>query len=210
MPLSKQHKRETRERIVQTASRAFRGQGLGRATVPAVMAEAGLTHGGFYAHFPSKDALVAEAAAEGLVEAGEKFVAAAAAAPAGEEMRAIIDAYLSPRHRDDPATGCVIAALASELSREALPVRDHFTAALDTFFALLGPYVPEKDDQVRRDTLHVLFSGMAGALMLARAVSDPAESHRILSTARAFYTHALGEARNLDRPEIERSGTDGE
>ncbi len=205
MPLSKQHKRETRERIVRTASRAFRGQGLGRASVPGVMAQAGLTHGGFYAHFPSKDALVAEAAAEGLAEAGEKFAAAAAAAPVGEEMRAIIDAYLNPRHRDDPATGCVIAALAGELSREPFPVRERFTAALDTFFARLGSYVPGKDDRVRSDTLRVLFSGMAGALMLARAVSDPEESDHILSTARAFYARALGEAHNLERPEIERS-----
>ena len=204
MPLSKQHKRETRERIVRTAGHAFRARGLGRATVPEVMREAGLTHGGFYAHFASKEALAGEACAAGLEEASETFVAAAAQAAPGEELRAIIATYLRPSHRDDPATGCVIAALAGELARESPTVRARFTAALDTFFARLMPFAPGEDEAARRDGLLVLFSGMAGALTLARAVTDEAESDRILDAAREFYTRTFCEAGKPERF-VERS-----
>ncbi len=204
MPLSKQHKQQTRERIVRTASRAFRAQGLGGATVPAVMAQAGLTHGGFYAHFPSKDALVAEACVAGLEESGEALLAAAAKAPPGEALRVIIGNYLSPRHRDAPATGCVVAALAAELAHEPVEVRARFTAALDTYFVRLEPYLPEIDEHARRDHLRVLFSGMAGALTLSRAVTDQQESDRILAAAREFYTRAFTEGRNSGDPRTER------
>ncbi len=204
MPLSKEHKRQTRERIVRTASRAFRAGGVERTGIADLMQQAGLTHGGFYAHFPSKDALVAEACAAGLEESSETLLAVAAKAPPGEELRAIIVNYLSPRHRDAPATGCVVAALAAELSHEPVAVRARFTAALDTYFARLERYLPGIDEHARRDHLRVLFSGMAGALALARAVTDQQESDRILAAAREFYTRAFTGAGNLGDPRTER------
>ena len=113
------HKRRTRAAIVETASQAFRGHGIERVGVGDVMARAGLTHGGFYAHFASKDALVAEACTSSLLEtAGRVFGALDGTAPE-RTLSQVIRAYLSRAHRDAPATGCTIAALGGEIARRS-------------------------------------------------------------------------------------------
>src|SRR5215469_12417578 len=117
MPLSKAHKEQTRRRVVQAAARAFRAQGIKGVGVAEVMREAGLTQGGFYAHFDSKDALVAAACAEGFQESSNPLLVAMQEAEPGNAVPAYIRGYLSRSHRDHPETGCVIASLGQEIGR---------------------------------------------------------------------------------------------
>jgi TetR/AcrR family transcriptional repressor of nem operon len=173
------------------AARAFRERGVEPVAIADVMRAAGLTHGGFYAHFRSKDALVAEATARGLADSRRAFLAEAAAANPGAPLREVIRRYLSRAHRDDRATGCALPALAAEIAREPTEVRRAFTASLEEFVAQLTEYVPGTSAEARRDAALVLAAGMAGAVALARAVEDPTMSDRLLLAARRFYTQAL-------------------
>jgi TetR/AcrR family transcriptional repressor of nem operon len=183
MPYSKQHKQETRERILRKAARALREAGLHGhgAIISELMAQAGLTHGGFYAHFPSKDALVAAACARGMAESGEQLFARAASESRGAGLRRVIRSYLGRRHRDTPATGCVLPALAADVARAPHEVRAAFTAGLQEYLDRLDDLMPVADEAVRRD----------GALLLARAVDNAELSDRILVTSREFYSDAF-------------------
>ncbi len=193
MPYSAEHKRRTRQRIVHEAARAFREQGLDGVSIPAVMRQAGLTHGGFYAHFPSKDTLIASSFAEGFGESAERLLLTQGdGQPAAEALGAIIRAYLSRAHRDMPATGCVVPALSAEVARSSAEVRAGFTTALRDYthrLARLLPASADRDADRDADAL-ALLAGMAGALQLARAVDDPALSDAILRRARRFYAAA--------------------
>lgn len=193
MPYSKQHKQETRERILRTAARALREAGMHGhgAIISELMAQAGLTHGGFYAHFPSKDALVAAACARGMAETGEQLFAVAATESRGARLRRVIRSYLGRRHRDTPATGCVLPALAADVARAPHEVRAAFTAGLREYLDRLEDLMPGADDAARRDEALMLLSGMVGALLLARAVDGAELSDHILATSRAFYSGAF-------------------
>src|SRR5947209_17130097 len=193
MRYSSRHKQETRESILDEAGRAFRAEGVAGTGIAGLMARAGLTHGGFYAHFENKDALVAESCARALGQSTETLGERAAGAPAGDVTRAVIESYLTERHRDSPATGCLMPALAGEIARESPPVRRAFTGAFQDYAARLAEIIAA--DAVRHDSpvedALVLASGMVGAMLLARAVDDAALSERILAAARAFYTGAF-------------------
>ena len=191
MPRSASHKARTRARIVEEAARAFREHGVETVAIADVMRAAGLTHGGFYAHFPNKEALVAEATASGLRDSRRAFVADAAAANPEAPLREIIRRYVSRFHRDHPAEGCAMPALAAEIAREPGEVRHAFTTALEDFVTELMDYVPGATLEARRDAALALVSGMAGAVALARAVDDRDLSDRILLTARRFYTESF-------------------
>lgn len=201
MRYSSAHKQQTRRHIVQAAARTFRAAGVHGVAIPHLMGQVGLTHGGFYAHFGSKDALVAEACAQGLSEMGERLFSAADQAPPEERLAVVVNAYLSRQHRDDPATGCVLPALAADIARESPEVRDAFTQALETYLARLDTVMPaRKEPEGNLDAAHaapsddvlVLASGMVGAILLARAVDDPDLSDRILRASRRFYRGAFG------------------
>ncbi|HEU0025871.1 MAG TPA: TetR family transcriptional regulator [Ktedonobacterales bacterium] len=191
MPRSTAHKARTRTRIIEAAARAFRERGVETVAIADVMRAAGLTHGGFYAHFPSKDALVAEATTRGLRDSRRAFVADAADASPDAPLREIIRRYVSRYHRDHPAEGCAMPALAAEIAREPGEIRHAFTTALEEFVTQLADYVPDATPGARRDAALALASGMAGAVALARAVDDPDLSDRILLAARHFYTNTL-------------------
>jgi TetR/AcrR family transcriptional repressor of nem operon len=191
MPRSTGHKAQTRTRIVAAAARAFRERGVESVAIADVMRAAGLTHGGFYAHFPSKDALVAEATASGLIDSRREFVSDAAAANPQAPLREVIRRYVSRYHRDHQGEGCAMPALTAEIAREPAEVRRAFTAALEEFVTGLADYVPGDSPAARRDGALVLAAGMAGAVALSRAVDDPALSDRLLLAARRFYTDAL-------------------
>jgi len=218
MPYSKAHKAQTRARIVAEAAHAFREEGIENVGIPAVMGRAGLTHGGFYAHFPTKDALVAAACTEGFAESAERMLLDIAQAYPEDPLRAIILGYLSRRHRDDPANGCMAPAIAAEIARAPMETRAAFTQALTGYARLLSGYLPSSAADAapannasnasatshpgdagdagdaaeqREDDALVLLSGMAGAIALARAVDDPDLSHRILKAARRFYLQAF-------------------
>lgn len=199
MPLSKEHKARTRGRIVAEATKAFRERGVSGTAIPDLMARAGLTHGGFYAHFGSKDALVAEACAVGFAEAARALMAETVRnTTPGQEMAAIIRAYLSRSHRDHPDAGCMVPSLAAEVAHESPEVRRAFTRSLEAYFGQLAAYFPGAAppegmpaSATLDDAAMLLLSGMMGALQLARAVDDPALSDRILKVARDFYAHAF-------------------
>lgn len=188
------HKERTREQIVSAAARAFRQEGVAGVSVGELMGRAGLTHGGFYAHFRSKDQLVAEACRCALRESSARLMEAARQAPREERLAAFIHAYASPAHRDDPGGGCIMPALAAELSRHTPEVRAAFTESFREGIARLERALPEGED--RSDRALALMSGLAGAVMLARAVDDPALSDRILNSARDVFTAAFAEVPN--------------
>jgi TetR/AcrR family transcriptional repressor of nem operon len=185
------HKQATRTRIVRAAARRFRSRGSEGAAISDLMRDLRLTHGGFYRHFDSKEDLFAEAFAVGLEQLSERLVRAAEAAPRGGELRALIDAYLSPEHCDDAANGCPVAALMSEVARRPGATRGAFQQAMRAHIARMARYVPGLTDEERQRKAVMLFSGMAGTLNVARALTDQ-RRRRVLEDARTFYLKAVG------------------
>ena len=133
MRRTKQAKSETHERIVAAATRRFRAGGIAGVGVADVMGEAGLTHGGFYAHFASKDALVAEACGTGLAQSRERLIRKIQREPVERRLAAFIDLYLSAEHRDHPEAGCVMPTLSGEVARSSQEVRAAFTQAYNDY-----------------------------------------------------------------------------
>jgi TetR/AcrR family transcriptional repressor of nem operon len=186
-------KAETHERIIEAAARSFRehgseGQGLAR-----LMKDLGLTHGGFYRHFESKEDLYVDAITRGFQETADRMLAAAAKAPQGHQLRAIIEHYLSLEHLEAPGSGCVLATLAAEIARHRPAVRARINAAMKSYRERLLPFLPGNDDDEKRRRFIVLFPAMAGVLMTARAMTDRAARNEILSVARRFYISTFAE-----------------
>jgi TetR/AcrR family transcriptional repressor of nem operon len=192
---SKAEAADTRRRIVRTAADEFRLKGIEGAGLNDLMASAGLTHGGFYRHFESKDQLVAEAFSVAASSVTDKLRAYAADAEPGHGLEAAVLGYLSTTHRDDPTFGCPIAALGSELVRQDPALRAdatrHIEEAVEVISAeLKRPFSPA----ARRKALSVL-STMVGALTLSRLVTDDAMSDAILEQAAADILARPGAAR---------------
>lgn len=191
MRCSREHKQQTRQRILDAAAFAFREEGVDGVSIPRIMGKVGLTHGDFYAHFESKDALVAEVCSQELRAAASGLPHMAAKAPPGLALQAVVDAYVSARHRDCAGEGCVVPSLAGEISREASSVRQSFTSALKVYLDQLESVVPPSGRPEGGDTAPAILATMAGAILLARAVDDPALSDRILKSSRDFCTFPL-------------------
>lgn len=198
---SREHKEETRRRIVAAAARAYREEGVSGVGIGELMQGIGLTHGGFYAHFDSKDALVAEACDSMRSPLAERYFAWAEEAGGAEGLRRMIRGYVSRQHRDDPGLGCLMPALAADVSRSAPEVRASFTRSLRRLLDGVARLLPggrpasaapevKADDAVPDEAL-VLVSGMVGAVLLARAADDPELSDRILLAARRFYMESF-------------------
>jgi TetR/AcrR family transcriptional repressor of nem operon len=192
-----EQKSETHERILDAAARSFREHGSEAQGVARLMKDVGLTHGGFYRHFESKEDLYVDAIARGFQEAADGMIAAAAKAPPGQQLRAIIEHYLSIGHLEHPGSGCVLATLAAEIARQRPAVRARINAAMKSYRERLLPFFPGHDDDEKRRKFIVLFPAMAGILMTARAMTDPATRQEILSEARRFYIGAFAEQRHL-------------
>jgi TetR/AcrR family transcriptional regulator, transcriptional repressor for nem operon len=191
MRYSQEHKLETRRRIVYEASRRFRGQGSEGFSIADLMHDLKLTHGGFYRHFNSKEQLFAEALASAVQEAHAKLTTGSDAKTPASQLRVIIERYLSPWHWANPAEGCPLAALASEMPRQPRAVRAAFDQALETYMDGIETLLPGKTRSERQRNFLVLFSGMAGTLSLARAVSDEQTRARLLHAAQEFYIQAF-------------------
>ena len=159
-------KEVTHERIVGAAARATRRSGYDGTGVADIMKEVGLTHGGFYAHFASRDAMLAEAADRAGAESVGELTRVAAAAPPQEALRALIRYYLSKEHLQGVETGCPVAALGSEMPRQVAKVRRAATRRIKELIDLVARHSPDQDALVTVAT-------MVGALVLARAVDDP-------------------------------------
>lgn len=191
MRYSQEHKLETRRRILYEASRRFRGQGSEGFSIADLMHDLKLTHGGFYRHFNSKEQLFAEALASAMQESHAKLTTGSDAKAPAAQLRVIIERYLSPRHWANPAEGCPLAALASEIPRQPRAVRAAFDQALKTYMDEIERLLPGKTRRERQRNFFVLFSGMAGTLSLARAVSEEQTRARLLHAAKEFYIQAF-------------------
>ncbi|GLU34694.1 TetR/AcrR family transcriptional regulator [Trinickia caryophylli] len=173
------HKAKTRERIETVASARFRREGIDAVGIASLMESAGLTHGGFYAHFKSKDALIAAAVALGFEQAAQRLRNGIARHPGRSKPVAFAKAYLNEHHRNEPDAGCVAAALGAEIGRCDETVRRVFTEQLD---ALIRSAMPDDGTPAeRRDTALATVALSVGALLLARTVDDPALSKQLLT-----------------------------
>jgi TetR/AcrR family transcriptional repressor of nem operon len=181
MRYSKGHKQATRQRILQAAGRRFKEDGIDGAGVAAVMSDAGLTNGAFYAHFASKEDLVANVLADQLRAQRQNFDSQP---PDRAGLEAFIRAYLSPQHRDQSADGCPSAALLDEIARRPAATRQAFTDELlntaDDVAARLG----RTDAEAARTDALTILGFMIGALQLARALTDRDLSDQLLARSR--------------------------
>jgi TetR/AcrR family transcriptional repressor of nem operon len=175
MRYGKEHKAETHRRVVEAAARRFRKNGIEATGVVDLMADAGLTHGGFYAHFPSKETLVREAVLAASAQGRRHFQRQIeqARAQGQEPLEIVVRQYLTSLHRDRPDRGCSIAALGSEIARHPRKTREAFTEGLEKTLGLIASALPEPDRADAKDRAYGVFSTMIGALQLSRALADP-------------------------------------
>jgi len=185
-------KEQTRERILRAAARAIRKHGYEGVGVADVMKDAGLTHGGFYAHFPSREALLAAAAEQAGLESAETFSRALAKAKPGEELNALVDIYLADSHvtAAEQGLGCAIAAAGSEVPRQCADVRRAVTRRIKDLIGTLERQLPDWGKPAAHDKAMAVVATMVGALMLARAVDEASLSKGIRKAARELIRDA--------------------
>jgi TetR/AcrR family transcriptional regulator, transcriptional repressor for nem operon len=190
---SSEHKAQNHENILSVAARTFREQGADSSGIGTVMKKVGLTKGGFYRHFESKDDLFVEAVARAFDEMGNGMMEIAKSAPEGQALRAIIERYLSTRHANSPGAGCVLSCLGPELARKSAGVRKRIEALLEAYRERLLPFVPGQTREEKLTNGRLLFSSMAGVLMIARVTSDPQKREQRLMEARNFFIKCFAE-----------------
>jgi TetR/AcrR family transcriptional repressor of nem operon len=181
MKKSKAETAKTRQRIVEVASEVIRKKGIDATGVAEIMAAAGLTHGGFYRHFDSKDELVSEA----IALSRKDFVAGTveAASRGAEAVLKHFQDYATPAHRDDVGSGCPLASNGSEIVRADEATRHRATEGFRLLFEKAAPFM-RSDDEAQTDTAISVLTNMIGALTMSRMVDDPALSEKILEVTR--------------------------
>jgi TetR/AcrR family transcriptional repressor of nem operon len=190
---SQQDKAKSHERIVDIAAARIREAGTATPSVAEIMQAAGLTHGGFYKHFQSRDDLVAEAVDRTFADS--RAATAAVVDGAEDPLTAFVDWYVSAEHRDNPASGCGVVALGAEVARSDARVRAAYTEQVQSYLArleqLLGDTGADADapaDPETRRQAKVMLSTLVGAVLVARAVDDPGLSDEIIRDVRAALT----------------------
>lgn len=184
MKVSREQAAQNRERIVETAAQLFRERGFEGIGVADLMKEAGLTHGGFYGHFSSKQDLIAEASARALMRSLALFTEVAGRAP-DDPLSAVAGAYLTSRHRDNPGAGCLLAALGPDVSRQGPAVRRSVTDYVRGAVELLTTMVRGRSKAARRQQALSTYATLVGTMVMARAVDDRALSQEILDAGLA-------------------------
>jgi TetR/AcrR family transcriptional regulator, transcriptional repressor for nem operon len=180
-----------RERIIEAASRLFREKGFNGIGVADLMKEAGLTHGGFYGHFKSKDDLAAQACGAALAKGADLWTSLVGRS--GEDpLGAAARSYLSERHLSSPGSGCVFATLAPEAARGGPKLRRVFAEGMSRWAGILADALPGRTKAEKRRKSLAAVSQMVGAMVLARAVDDPALAREILQVAIADLTDRPG------------------
>ncbi|KQU89083.1 TetR family transcriptional regulator [Variovorax sp. Root318D1] len=169
-------KEASHERIVSAAARAIRRSGYDGTGVADIMKEAGLTHGAFYAHFPSREAMLAEAAARACAETAAATAGVVASVPPAQALNSMLRTYLSPEHLAQVELGCPLAALGSETPRQAPEVRRVTTRHIKEMIDFVARQSPDWGQPAAHERALVTVAAMVGTLMLARAVDDPALS----------------------------------
>jgi TetR/AcrR family transcriptional regulator, transcriptional repressor for nem operon len=186
MKVSREQAAQNRARVLEVAGRLFRQKGFDGIAVAEIMKGAGLTHGGFYHQFGSKDELAAEACTQVLGEAAAHW---RKLGEGPDPLATLVTSYLSERHRDGAARGCAIPSLAAEAVRQPASIRTAFTKGLRDFIEVLATFVPGRAAAARRENALATMSGMVGAMVLARAVNDPALSTEILQAGVKAFGH---------------------
>ena len=189
---SRANKRKHHEQIVGVAASRFREDGVDRVGVADLMHDAGLTHGGFYRHFESRDELVAEAVERALHDGGQAM--AAVAESPQDPLGAVIDAYLSTSHRDNLRTSCAVTTLATDVARSNPRARAAYTRQVGVYIDMLVGLLPPGSDAPRRAAAIAALSTLVGAVSMARAVDDEALSDEILASAATELKAQLAEA----------------
>jgi TetR/AcrR family transcriptional regulator, transcriptional repressor for nem operon len=182
MRVSREKAAKNRERIIDAAGALFRAKGFGGIGVADIMKAADLTHGGFYGHFASKDDLVAQASKRTMARAAANWGKVVAGAP-DAPFAALLNHYLSPRHRDDPGHGCAFAALGADAARSGKVVRRAFAEGLEALIEILTQSIPGPSKATRRRKAGAAMAALVGALTLARAVEGTPLSDEILQAA---------------------------
>ena len=180
------HKAKIHRKIVEDASERVRAEGLSGAGVSAVMRDAGLTHGGFYKHFASKDELLVESLKEGFREIIDTLVRAAEESPRGEAWKAIVNTYLRSDMCEYPEHGCPLATLAPELARVDGRMKSQIVAELVNYKSHMVPFMPGRRPMEKERAFFAIFSTMIGAIEIARLLPDPAIREKVLGSARDF------------------------
>src|SRR5215469_14093166 len=178
------HKAEIHQKIVKDASQRVRAEGLNGAAVAAVMRDAGLTHGGFYKHFRSKDELLIQSLKEGFQEIIELLVRAGEQASPGEAWKAIVKTYLRPEMCEYPEQGCPLATLAPELARVDRHMKPQIVAELVNYKSHMVPFMPGRRPMEKERAFFAIFSTMIGEIEIARLLPDPAIREKRLGSAR--------------------------
>jgi TetR/AcrR family transcriptional repressor of nem operon len=184
MRYSKEHKQETHARIVKKASVRLREKGAHGIGVADLMKEAGLTHGGFYAHFESREALVIEAFGYAMDRAFEHWRTMTTEIPPEKRLSAIVDSYVSATHRDDPGRGCAVPTLGAEIARESAKTRKAFAAKLDQMIDLVADQIPDVPRKTARRLAMGTMATMMGALVMSRVAGSGELSDEILASGR--------------------------
>ena len=184
MRYSKEHKLETHARIVKKASVRLREKGAHGIGVADLMKEAGLTHGGFYAHFDSREALVIEAFAYAMDRSVEHWRKLAAETPQEKRLSTIVDAYVSTVHRDDPGRGCAVPTLGAEIARESAKTRRAFSAKLEQLIDVMADQIPDVPRKTARRQAMGMLATMMGTLVMSRVAGSGELSDEILASGR--------------------------
>jgi TetR/AcrR family transcriptional repressor of nem operon len=191
MRYSREHKQETHARIVRKASVRLRERGAHGVGLADLMKEAGLTHGGFYAHFDSREALVIEAFAYAMDRSMERWRKTAEQIPLDKRLSMIVDTYLTPIHRDDPGHGCAVPTLGAEIVRESPKTRKAFAAKLEQMIDMIAELIPDASGRAARKRAAAMLATMMGTLVLSRIAGSSEFSDEILVAGREA---ALGRA----------------
>jgi TetR/AcrR family transcriptional repressor of nem operon len=184
MRYSREHKLETHERIVKRASVRLREKGAHGIGVADLMKDAGLTHGGFYAHFDSREALVIEAFAHAMERSTERWRKLGETTPPEQRLTAIVDSYLTPVHRDDPGHGCAVPTLAAEIARESPKTRRAFAARLEQMIDVFADQIPDIPRKAARKQATAAIATMMGTMVMARVAGTGEFSEEILAAGR--------------------------
>jgi TetR/AcrR family transcriptional regulator, transcriptional repressor for nem operon len=179
MPYSKEHKQQVRKQILKSTIVNIKKYGIQKTSVPTIMKGAGLTHGGFYAHFPNKETLIQEACYFATEEMIHRLQTLCQASKEASNITVIIDHYLSTKHRDNPGAGCVLPAISAEMATLSPLLKNVFTECLNRYIAFISEI-----GNIPKDTSYAIVSLLVGTLTLSRAVQDENMSRQFLLAGR--------------------------
>jgi TetR/AcrR family transcriptional repressor of nem operon len=210
MRYSKDHKQETHARIVKKASVRLREKGAHGIGVADLMKQAGLTHGGFYAHFDSREALVIEAFAYAMDRSTERWRKLVEDVPPEQRLAVIADSYLTRAHRDDPGHGCAVPTLGAEIARENPKTRKAFAARLEQMIEMLADQIPDVPRATARKQAMASLATMMGTLVLARIAGSGEFSDDILDAGRNAVLERAGSAPSVAKKAAKNAAASGQ